>query len=77
MGWVYHASPEVQSASEYPEIIAVCITLTLLMALTVSTRIAVRWTHHRTGPDDYIMAVAMVGLGMGVRKVAVNYRICD
>ncbi|EED13598.1 integral membrane protein [Talaromyces stipitatus ATCC 10500] len=60
MGWVYNASPEVESMSKYPAIIAVCIILTLLMALTVSTRIAVRWQQHRTGPDDYIMAVAML-----------------
>ncbi|OKL61077.1 hypothetical protein UA08_03075 [Talaromyces atroroseus] len=60
MGWVYHASPELQAASEYPKIISVSIALTLLMTLTVSTRIAVRWAHHRTGPDDYIMAVAML-----------------
>jgi hypothetical protein len=46
--------------SNYPAIIAVCIVLTLLMTLTVSTRIAVRWQQHRTGLDDYIMAVAMV-----------------
>lgn len=46
--------------SNYPAIIAVCIVLTFLMTLTVSTRIAVRWQQHRTGPDDYIMAVAMV-----------------
>ncbi|EEA19337.1 hypothetical protein TMatcc_009473 [Talaromyces marneffei ATCC 18224] len=60
MGWVYNASPEVESTSNYPAIIAVCIVLTLLMTLTVSTRIAVRWRQHRTGLDDYIMAVAMV-----------------
>lgn len=61
MGWVYNASQEVQAESKYPKIIAVCITLTLLMTLTVSTRIAIRWVQHRTGPDDYIMAVSMVG----------------
>lgn len=46
--------------SNYPAIIAVCIVLTFLMTLTVSTRIAIRWQQHRTGADDYIMAVAMV-----------------
>ncbi|KAF3397426.1 hypothetical protein DPV78_008317 [Talaromyces pinophilus] len=60
MGWVYNASPEVEAMSNYPAIIAVCIVLTFLMTLTVSTRIAVRWQQHRTGPDDYIMAVAML-----------------
>jgi hypothetical protein len=61
MGWVYNASPEVESMSKFPDIIAVCIVLTSLMALIVSTRIAVRLQQHRTGLDDYIMAVAMVG----------------
>ena len=60
MGWIYNASPEVESMSNYPAIIAVCVILTFVMTLTVSTRIAVRWQQHRTGPDDYIMAIAMV-----------------
>lgn len=62
MGWVYYASPEVASLSRYPTIVTVCVVLTVLMILTVSARIAVRARQRRTGADDYIVFVGMVGL---------------
>jgi hypothetical protein len=75
MGWVYNASPELEAESDFPQILAVCITLTILMTLTVSTRIAVRWAQHRTGPDDYIMAVAMVSLDTATEQKRLQQRI--
>jgi hypothetical protein len=61
MGWVYNASPEVEAASQYPVILGVCISLTILMIITVCLRLYVRAQASRLGSADYVMVVSMVG----------------
>ncbi|KAH8688837.1 integral membrane protein [Talaromyces proteolyticus] len=58
--WVYNASPEVEAMSKFPSIVAVCIILTLLMTLTVTSRVSIRAAQRRLGADDYVMLVAML-----------------
>lgn len=60
MGWVYHASPSVEAASAYVVILAVCLTLTLLMVITVILRLILRAQASRLGAADYVMIVTMV-----------------
>lgn len=61
MGWVYNASPEVEAASQYPLILGVCVSLTILMIITVCLRLYVRAQASRLGSADYVMVVSMVG----------------
>lgn len=61
MGWVYNASPEVEAISQYPVILGVCISLTILMIITVCLRLWVRAQASRLGAADYVMVVSMVG----------------
>jgi hypothetical protein len=61
MGWVYNASPEVEATSQYPVILGVCISLTILMIITVCLRLYVRAQASRLGSADYVMVVSMVG----------------
>jgi hypothetical protein len=60
MGWVYNASPEVEAASQYPVILGVCVSLTILMIITVCLRLYVRAQASRLGSADYVMVVSMV-----------------
>ncbi|GLI77980.1 hypothetical protein PoHVEF18_006277 [Penicillium ochrochloron] len=60
MGWVYNASPEVEAASQYPVILGVCISLTILMIITVCLRLYVRAQASRLGSADYVMVVSML-----------------
>ena len=60
MGWVLHASAEINSLSKYPTIIAVCIVLTLLMIAVVSLRIYVRFQAREIRADDYVIITSMV-----------------
>ena len=61
MVWVYNASPEVSSISDWPKIIAVCVTLTTLMSFTVGLRLYVRMRMIKSvGIDDYVMLFSMV-----------------
>lgn len=55
MTWVQHVTPEVEALSQYPTIISVCVSLTVLMALVVAIRSWVR-AHlvKRMGFDDYL-----------------------
>jgi hypothetical protein len=63
MVWVQNASPEVDAASNYPTIIAVCVSITVLMMLTVSTRIYVRAVMIKMmGMDDWIILFSAVFL---------------
>lgn len=58
MGWVYNATPEVEAASQYRLILAVCISLTVLMVIVVCLRLGMRAS--RIGASDYVMVVGMV-----------------
>lgn len=60
MGWVYNATPEVEAVSDYRVILGVCLSLTVLMVVTVSLRLLVRAQASRLGAADYVMAVSMV-----------------
>jgi hypothetical protein len=63
MGWIQNASPEVDAASNYPTIIAVCISVTAFMMIIVSLRLYVR-AHmlHVMGLDDWTILFSAVGL---------------
>jgi hypothetical protein len=60
MGWVHNASPEVEAASQYRLILVVCLTLTILMVITVSMRLFLRAQANRWGAADYVMVASMV-----------------
>lgn len=61
MGWIYNATPEVISESNYPLILESTIPLLVLMVLTVSTRLYVRLrTVRGIGADDWSVVVAAV-----------------
>lgn len=60
MGWVYNATPEVEAASQYPVVLGVCLSLTILMVITVSLRLFMRAQASRLGAADYVMVVSMV-----------------
>ncbi|KAE8395230.1 hypothetical protein BDV23DRAFT_178751 [Aspergillus alliaceus] len=60
MGWVYHASPDVEAQSQYREILGVCLSLTLLMVITVSLRLGLRIHARRLGAADYVMGMSML-----------------
>jgi hypothetical protein len=60
-GWVENASPAVDSASEYPEIIAVCVCLALFMTALVGLRVYVRAFMLKTmGVDDWIIVFSAI-----------------
>ncbi|GFF24777.1 LOW QUALITY PROTEIN: hypothetical protein IFM46972_01175 [Aspergillus udagawae] len=60
MGWVHNASPEIDAQSRYPLILGVCITLTVLMVITVCLRLFVRIKLGRFGAADYVMVFGMI-----------------
>lgn len=60
MGWVHHAAPEVEAQSQYREILGVCLSLTVLMVITVSLRLGLRAHARRLGAADYVMFMSMV-----------------
>jgi hypothetical protein len=60
MGWVYNATPLVEAVSEYQLILGVCLSLTVLMVITVCLRLYVRAQASRLGAADYVMVVSMV-----------------
>ncbi|RAL00803.1 uncharacterized protein BO80DRAFT_464905 [Aspergillus ibericus CBS 121593] len=60
MGWVHHATPEVEAVSEWRLILGVCLSLTLLMVITVCLRLAIRFQARRLEASDYVMLVTMV-----------------
>ncbi|KXG47535.1 uncharacterized protein PGRI_014050 [Penicillium griseofulvum] len=59
MGWVHNASPEVEAASQYRLILVVCLSLTILMTITVSMRLFLRLQASRWGAADYVMVASM------------------
>ncbi|RHZ56290.1 uncharacterized protein CDV56_107890 [Aspergillus thermomutatus] len=60
MGWVHNASPEIEAQSKYPLILGVCISLTVLMIITVCLRLFVRIRLGRFGAADYVMVFGMI-----------------
>lgn len=69
MTWVHNATPAVDAQSEWPTIIAVCISLTMLMATTVGLRLYVRaWMIKSVGVDDYVMLFSMVSNNSSCNK---------
>ena len=63
MVWVQNASPEVDAASTYPTITAVCVCITVLMLCIVSTRIYVRaFMMKMMGMDDWVILFSAVCL---------------
>lgn len=69
MGWVYNATPEVEAASQHRLILAVCLTLTILMVLTVCLRLLLRAKASRLGAADWVMVGSMVSIFCGTRVV--------
>ena len=71
MGWVENASPELNSLSEYPTIITICVILTLLSLVVVGTRLQIRHKARGLVTDDYmvilseIFVIAYAGLCIG------------
>jgi len=60
-GWVENASPAVDDASNYPEIIAVCVCLTVFMTVFVGLRVYVRAFMLKVmGIDDWITVFSAV-----------------
>jgi hypothetical protein len=62
MGWVYNASPEAEASSQYRLILGVCLSLTILMVITVSLRLFVRAKVGRLAAADYVMVMSMVSI---------------
>lgn len=58
--WVYNASPAVNAASQYKVILGVCLSLTVLMVMTVGMRLVIRARNSRLAAADYVMVVGMV-----------------
>ncbi|OAL71792.1 integral membrane protein [Trichophyton violaceum] len=59
--WVYYVSPEVNAISQYPTILAVCISLTFVMTVVVCLRIWVRAVWKKSfGVDDAVIVSSAV-----------------
>ncbi|KAH6900564.1 ATP synthase F0 [Thelonectria olida] len=59
MGWVLNATPEANSESQYPVIIAVCVVLSVLSVTVVSARLWVRYNARGLRSDDWWSAMSM------------------
>ena len=68
MTWVYNPQHETKvsdldAISRWPTIVGVCVSLTILMTITVGLRIYVRARMIKSlGIDDYVMIFSMVSL---------------
>ncbi|KAG8361304.1 hypothetical protein FVEN_g1074 [Fusarium venenatum] len=60
MGWVLNASPQVEQISEYPKIIGITVTLTVLALAIVTARLYIRWKARGMAGDDWMSALSMV-----------------
>ncbi|KAH7122025.1 hypothetical protein B0J13DRAFT_155884 [Dactylonectria estremocensis] len=60
MGWVQNATSEVNSQSQYPTIITVCVLLSVLSSVVVLARIYVRFRAHGLAYDDYMSVLSMI-----------------
>jgi hypothetical protein len=77
MGWVYNATPEVEAESQYRLILGVCLSLTMLMVITVSLRLFVRGQSGRLAAADWVMAGSMVSLPMQNTRNNTSYSEAD
>ena len=63
MVWVQNVSPAVDAVSQYPTIIAVCVSMTVFMMFIVSLRVYVRAVMIKMmGMDDWIVVLSAVCL---------------
>ncbi|OQD84937.1 hypothetical protein PENANT_c011G05933 [Penicillium antarcticum] len=69
MGWVYNATPEVEASSQYRLILGVCLSLTVLMVITVSLRLFIRAQSGRLAAADWVMAGSMVRRAWNIHVV--------
>lgn len=60
MAWVLNATPEVDRSSEYPKIIGITVTLTVLALSIVTARLYIRWKARGMAGDDWMSALSMV-----------------
>ncbi|CAG9947521.1 unnamed protein product [Clonostachys rosea f. rosea IK726] len=60
MGWVLHATPEVEAESKYPTIIAVCTVLSAILVAIVGTRLYIRSQARGFAADDYVSSLSMI-----------------
>ncbi|KAK2812125.1 hypothetical protein FQN49_008396, partial [Arthroderma sp. PD_2] len=61
MQWVYHATPEVNAISQYPTILAVCISLSFVMTVVVGLRVWVRVVMKKSfGVDDAVIVSSAI-----------------
>jgi hypothetical protein len=60
MGWVLNASPQVEQSSEYPKIIGITVTLTVLALTIVAARLYIRWKARGMAGDDWMSALSMI-----------------
>lgn len=60
MGWVKHASEQVEAESQYPTIIAICVVLSFLSISVVCSRLWIRSKARGLASDDYMAALSMV-----------------
>ena len=59
MGWVDNAPPEVDAESQYPMIIAICATLSILSISIVCARLWIRYKNHGLAADDWMAILSM------------------
>lgn len=72
MVWVHNATEAIDSKSQWPKILAVCVTLTCVMTTTVGLRGYVRGYMLKTvGYDDWVIAFSAVRITWTV--LAVNF----
>ncbi|KAJ5101722.1 hypothetical protein NUU61_003944 [Penicillium alfredii] len=60
MGWVYNATTQAEAESQYGVILGVCLSLTILMVITVCLRLYVRTQARRLAAADYVMIGSMI-----------------
>lgn len=60
MGFVAYATPELEARSQYPTIIAICVSLSACSILVVSMRLAIRTSKSALRLDDVMAFLAMI-----------------
>lgn len=61
MVWVHNATPEIDARSQWPTILAVCLTLTIIMTATAGLRGYIRVVMLKTvGLDDWVIFLSAV-----------------
>ncbi|KAK3381894.1 hypothetical protein B0H63DRAFT_561495 [Podospora didyma] len=60
MGWVDNVTPEVEATSQYPMIITVVVTLSVLATAIVCTRLWIRKKKYGMAADDWMAIVSLV-----------------